>query len=187
MLRRARLGALLPLWALAACAAPATEDCPGATLVQLALHGVRDDGATGCDVAPPGGWLVPATLPDAAPTAATPVPTFLASFRQLGGDELAYCTGEGRAAVLHGTRSGDHLRVEVTLPGAVLGACAATCRPLMREVIEGDLVAGQGGAAATFTGTLTETFEDGQGPCGECRLPCRSTYALTGTAQPPGS
>lgn len=182
-LRRTGVAALLPLCLLVGCADPATEDCPGDTLVDLALRGVRDDAATGCEVAPAGGWIVPATLPDGAPDGTIPTPTFLATFRQLGGDQIAYCLEEGRAAVLQGARTGDHLRVEITLPGAVLGACAATCRPLMREVIEGDLAPSQGGAPATFTGTLTETFEDGVGPCGDCRLPCRSTYALTGTAR----
>lgn len=179
--------ALLPLaatLALAGCASQAAEDCPGAPLVSLALHGTLDAGATGCATPPGGGWVVPATLPDRAPTAADPVPSFHGSFRQdAGTDAIAYCTGRQHAAVLHGVRTGDHLRAEVTLSGAVLGACAATCRPLVTEVIEGDLTAGQGGAPATFAGTMTETFDGGDGLCGDCQLPCTSRYVLSGTAE----
>jgi hypothetical protein len=179
--------ALLPLaaaLALAGCAPQATEDCPGALLASLALHGTLDAGASGCVAPPGGGWVVPATLPDRAPTAADPVPTFHATFRQdAGTDAIAYCTGRQHAAVLQGARTGDHLRAEVTLSGAVLGACAATCRPLVTEVVEGDLTAGQGGAPATFAGTLTETFDGGDGPCGGCQLPCTSRYVLEGTAE----
>ncbi len=179
-MRRAPLAALL---ALAACSSPIGDDCPGAQLVGLALRGVRDDAHTGCAVAPASGWVVPATLPDVAPTADDPTPTFHASFRQLDGDRIAYCAGNAHAAVLFGTRTGDVLDVQQTLSGAVLGACAATCQPQAVERVTGTLTAGVGGAPATFTGTLTETFEGSAGSCGACQLPCTSTYALTGTAE----
>lgn len=164
------------------CAQDAEEDCAGETLAVLELHGERDDAATGCVVPPEGGWVVPATLPDVAPTDEVPVPTFTATIKEAGG-ALSYCTRGAHAAVLRGARTGDHLRVEVVIPGAVFGACAATCRPRMTEVVEGDLVPGAGDAPATFTGALTETFDGGAGPCGACALPCTSRYVLTGTAK----
>lgn len=173
--------ALAGLALSAACARQAGEDCPGQTLVALSLRGVRDDAHTGCVVPPSGGWLVPATLPDRAPTDDDPTPSFHASFRQLDGAEIAYCSDRPRAAVLRGTRTGDTLAVERTLSGAVLGSCAATCQPRVTERIEGVLVE-PAGAPATFTGTLTETFEESDG-CGACQLPCTSTYSLTGTAE----
>lgn len=165
----------------ASCAQSPAQDCPGEPLAFLSLRGIRDDAATGCATPPAGGWVVPATLPTTAPTADNPEPTFSATLETTGDDGVAYCTSATRAAVLHGTYAGTHLRVEVTVPGAVLGACAATCRPLMTEVIEGELDAG------TFTGTLTETFDGGVGPCGDCQLPCTSRYVLTGTARAPGT
>jgi hypothetical protein len=130
---------------------------------------VRDDAGTGC-VAPPGtGWAPPAALSP-----------FDASFRwDAGTGVLAYCAGGSRAAVLLGTRDGDHLRAEVTIPGAVLGECAVTCAPLTTVVVEGDL-GGGGGAPQTFAGTLTETFDGGAGPCGACQLPCTTRYTVTG-------
>jgi hypothetical protein len=179
--RRARLAGLLGLALATACSTQTGEDCPGEILVSLALRGVRDDGHTGCVVPPSGGWVVPATLPDRAPTRDDPTPSFHASFRQLDGAGIAYCSDASRAAVLRGTRTGDTLAVERTLSGAVLGSCAATCQPRVTERIEGVLVE-QDGAPATFTGTLTETFEGSDG-CGSCQLPCTSTYTLTGTAE----
>jgi hypothetical protein len=168
--------AALALWiglgglaALAACSAPASEVCPGEPLASLTLEGVRDDASTGCVAPPAGGWAAPATLP-----------AFPASFRwDTAANALAYCAGGPHGAVLLGTRSGDHLRAEVTVPGAVLGACAATCRPLTTVVIEGDL-AGGGADPVTFAGALTETYDGGDGPCGDCVLPCTSRYVVTG-------
>lgn len=181
------LGLALPALVALACAQSSTEDCPGEPLAFLALRGVRDDGASGCVTPPAGGWVVPATLPTTAPTPDDPAPTFGATLETTGGAGVAYCTGAARAAVLRGTREGTHVRVEAAVTGAVLGACAPTCRPLMTEVIEGDLLAGEGGAPGTFTGTLTETFDGGVGDCGGCVLPCTSRYVLTGTARTPGT
>lgn len=162
--------------ALAACEQTTGEGCPGRTLAMLALHGDLDLAATGCAVPPAAGWTVPATLPAAGGT-------FEAQFAwDESTQQLAYCTGATHAAVLLGTRSGDHLRAQVTLPGAVLGACAATCTPLMTVVVEGDL--SQASTPVTFTGTLTETFDDGgTGSCAPCQLPCTSAYTLTGTEE----
>jgi len=184
-----RRAALLPLAALSwlalvpACSTPAGEDCPGRTLVALSLRGTRDDAGTGCVAPPSGGWVVPATLPDRAPTADDPTPSFRASFRELDEGGIAYCSASERAAVLHGRRTGDALEVQRTLSGAVLGACAATCLPRVTERIEGVLVPAQGSEPATFTGTLTETFDGSGGDCGACQLPCTTVYVLTGRAE----
>jgi len=179
------LRSLVPIAALAAlagCSEPAAESCPGVLLATLALHGVRDDAATGCAVPPAGGWIVPATVPDRAPTEQDPVPTFNASFRwDAATGTLAYCTGQPHAAVLLGTRTGDHLRAEVTLGGAVLGACSVTCQPLTTVVVEGDLTDPGDGSPAAFAGAMTETFDGGAGPCAPCQLPCTSRYTLAGT------
>jgi hypothetical protein len=170
----AALAALLP-----GCVRNETEQCPGLVIAALALHGTL--ASTGC-VVPPPGWSVPAALPDAAPTAADPVPTFAADFAfDEGAGRLAYCTRDPHSAVLLGTRSGDHLRAEVTLPGAVLSSCAASCAPLTTLVVEGDL-SGAGGSPS-FTGTLTETLDDSAGACGGCVLPCTSVYDLAGESR----
>jgi hypothetical protein len=172
------------LLALAACSQPVDVSCPGNVIASLALHGVRDDAATGCVVPPAAGWNVPATLPDVpAPPPGDPLPTFDAVFAwDAPSSQLAYCTRRPHAAVLLGTMNGGHVHAEVTLPGAVLSACASTCTPLMTMVVEGDL-AGGGGVPQTFTGTLTESYDGGTGPCDVCQLPCTSTYALTGTGK----
>ena len=145
--------------------------CPGQRVASLAMQGALDAGATGCATPPPGGWSV------------KPAISFDADFtweEALG--RLDYCSGGFHAAPLYGTRSGDHLRVEGAVPGAVLAACGATCTPRMALVIEGDLSpAAQG--AVTFAGTLTETFDDSAGGCGACVLPCTSTYDLSGVSR----
>lgn len=164
------LAVALALAGLAGCASSPGEPCPGELLAALRVEGVRDDAGTGCVSPPDGGWSAPAAL---AP--------FDATFRwDAETGTLAYCAGGPHAAVLRGTRDGDHLRAAVTVPGAVLGRCAATCLPLMTVEIEGDL-SGGGGAPLAFAGTLTETFDGGAGPCGACQLPCASRYAVTGT------
>jgi hypothetical protein len=180
-LLRLAVGLALAALVAASCAQSPAQDCPGEPLAFLSLRGVRDDAATGCVAPPVDGWVVPAVLPTTAPTAERPEPTFSATLETTGGDGVAYCTAAPRAAVLYGVQSGTHVRVEVTMPGAVLGACAPTCRPIMTEVIEGEL---EGGA---FTGTLTERFDGGVGDCGVCVLPCASRYVLTGTARTPGT
>ncbi len=175
-------GVLVALTALAAllcgCIRNETEQCPGGVIAQLALHGTLASSA--CVVPPASGWTVPVALPDVTPTAANPVPTFTAD---LSWDEdagqLAYCTGDSHSAVLLGTRSGDHLRAEVTLEGAVLSSCAVTCAPRTTLVVEGDLA----GEPPSFTGTLTETLDDSAGSCGSCVLPCTSVYDLTGESR----
>ena len=157
--------------ALAACARPAGERGPGEVLAELRIEGVRDDAGTGCVAPPEGGWDVP-----------DPLPAFDAEFRW---DEdaatLAFCPAGPHAAVLRGTRVGNHVHAEASLPGAVVGSCAASCLPMTTVVIEGDLAGGDG-APLTFAGTLTETFDGGTGPCGACQLPCTSRYLVTGGA-----
>ncbi len=169
--------ALAASLALAACEKSRDQGCPGRVIAALALHGDLDTAATGCVVPPGGGWTVPATLPDAPPDG-----TFDAEFTyDDAGQRLAYCSGGPHAAALYGTRSGDHLHAEVTLPGAVLGSCAATCTPLMTVVVDGDLSSGS--SPVTFSGTLTETFHDSTDSCAPCQLPCTSVYVLSGTEQ----
>jgi hypothetical protein len=151
-----------------ACTTQTGLTCPGQRVASLAMQGTLDDGATGCVTPPPGGWSV------------KPAISFDADFTfedALG--RLDYCSGGPHAAPLYGTRSGDHLRAEATVPGAVLAACGATCTPRMTLVVEGDLSPAAPGAA-TFAGTLTETFDDSTGGCGACVLPCTSTYDLAG-------
>jgi len=176
--------ALLSLLAAAGCTNSTSEGCGGEVIASLSLHGILDDTATGCAVPPPGGWSVPATLPAApAPVSGQPVPTFPAAFTwDPSTQQLSYCAGGSHAAVLHGTMEGGHVRAEATVGGAVLGVCAATCTPQMTVVVEGDLTGGSG-APATFTGTLTETFDQSAGSCAPCQLPCASVYALAGTGQ----
>lgn len=166
--------------ALAACERPRDEGCPGQVIASLALHGELDQ--AGCAVPPAGGWEVPDRLPDGPPLApGDPTPTFAALFAwDEAAQRLSYCPGVSHAAVLHGTRSGDHLRVETTLPGAVLDGCRATCTPLMTVLVEGDLSGGNG-TPLTFSGALTETFDRSPGSCEPCQLPCASRYLLTGT------
>ncbi len=163
--------------ALGACEGTRNQECPGQVIASLALHGDLDVAATGCVVPPAAGWTVPATLPDG-----TPDGTFGAVFTwDDAGQRLAYCAGGSHAAVLYGTRTGDHLHAEVTLPGAALGACATTCTPLMTVVVDGELTSTS--SPATFSGTLTETFDQSSGSCTPCQLPCTSTYTLTGAGQ----
>ena len=174
---RLSLLALLPAASLAlpACDRTRDEGCPGQVIAALALHGDLDAAATGCTVPPSGGWSVPATIPEGQPQG-----TFDAVFAwDDAGQRLAYCAGGPHAAVLHGTRSGDHLHAQVTLQGAVLGSCASTCTPLVTTVVDGDLSTGS--SPVTFSGRLTETFEQGADSCAPCQLPCTSTYLLTGT------
>lgn len=176
---RLPLLALVPAASLAlgACEGTRNQECPGHVIASLALHGELDLAATGCVVAPAAGWTVPATLPGGPPDG-----VFGAVFTwDEAGQRLAYCSGGTHAAALYGTRTGDHLHAEITLPGAALGACAATCTPLMTVVVDGDLVSTS--SPATFSGTLTETFDQSSGSCGACQLPCTSKYALTGTEQ----
>jgi len=168
------LAALPAVLALAACQSQ-PAGCPGRVIASLALHGTLDVTATGCATPPAAGWTAPATLPDGSPDA-----TFRAVFTwDDAGQQLAYCSGGPHAAVLYGTRDGDHVHAEITLPGAALGACAATCAPLMTVVIDGDL--SPAGSPPAFSGTLTETYDQSQLPCEPCVLPCTSTYAVTGT------
>ncbi len=172
------LVALVPALAavLAGCDQTSGGSCPGAVFATLALHGTLDPAATGCAVNPPAGWNPPATLP-----AGKADGTFEAELSwDEGQQRLMYCAGGSHAAVLYGTRSGDHLHAQISVSGSVLGQCAATCEPVMTVVFDGDLSSAS--SPATFTGTLTETFDAGAG-CEPCQLPCTSTYALTGTAR----
>jgi hypothetical protein len=167
---------------LASCARTEADPCPGEVIAALALHGVL--ASSGCVVPPASGWSVPATLPNVAPTASDPVPTFAADFSwDAATGQLAYCTDASHSAVLLGTRSGDHLQAEVTLEGAVLSSCAGTCAPLTTLAVEGDLTGGSDGVPLSFTGTLSETLDDSQGSCGTCVLPCTSVYDLTGESR----
>jgi hypothetical protein len=150
---------------LAGCTPQATASCPGRLVAALAMTGTLDAGATGCAAPPAAGWSVPGSL------------SFDADFDwDDATGRLAYCAGGSHAAVLYGTRSGDHLRAEVTVQGAALSACSRSCAPLMTLVVEGDLASG----TPAFTGTLTESFQGAGGDCSPCVLPCTSTYALTG-------
>jgi hypothetical protein len=171
--------ALLPAVSvlLPACEQNTSAGCPGAVFATLGLHGTLDAAATGCAVAPQAGWNVPAMLPDGKPDG-----TFVAELSwEESTQQLAYCSGGAHAAVLYGTRSGDHLHAQASVSGAVLGQCSSTCTPVMTVTVDGDLSSAS--SPATFTGTLTETFDDSAGDCGTCRLPCTSAYALTGTAR----
>jgi hypothetical protein len=173
------LTALLPAISvlLPACEQTPGGLCPGTSIATLGLHGTLDEAATGCAVPPPAGWNVPATLP-----AGKPDGTFVAELAwEESTQRLAYCPGGLHAEVLVGTRSGDHLHAQASLAGAVLGQCSSTCAPVMTIVFDGDL--SSAGTPATFTGTLTETFDGSAGDCGTCRLPCTSAYTLTGTAR----
>jgi hypothetical protein len=175
------VAALLSLL-VAGCAHPEADPCPGEVFAALALHGTLS--SSGCVAPPSSGWSVPATLPDVAPTSSDPVPTFAADFSwDAAKGQLAYCTDVSHAAVLLGTRTGDHLQAGVSLEGAVLSSCAATCAPLFTLVVEGDLTHGSNGGTLMFKGTLTETLDDSPGPCGECVLPCTSVYDLTGESR----
>ncbi|HVO20044.1 MAG TPA: hypothetical protein VMU15_12360 [Anaeromyxobacter sp.] len=150
------------------CTPQASASCPGQLVAALAMSGVLDAADTGCATPPAAGWSVPASL------------SFDADFSWDGvSGQLAYCAGGTHAAVLYGTRSGDHLHAEATVQGAVLSVCASTCTPLMTVAVDGDLSPG----APAFTGTLTESFHDSTGGCSPCALPCTSTYALTGESR----
>lgn len=163
------------------CARTETTPCPGTAIGALALHG--ELASTGCVVSP-SGWSVPATLPDVTPTPADPVHTFDATFSwDPQTSELAYCTDTSYAAVLLGTRDGNHLQASVSLGGAVLASCTSTCTPVTTIAVEGDLAGGSDGTALSFTGTLTETQDDSQGSCGQCVLPCTTVYDLTGESR----
>jgi hypothetical protein len=167
---------------LSGCVRNESEQCPGEVFAALALHGTLT--SSGCLVPPASGWSVPEALPDVTPTASDPVPTFAASFAwDEAASLLAYCTGDSHAAPLLGTRTGDHLRAERTLDGAVLSSCASTCAPLTTLVVEGDLTGGSGGLPLAFTGTLTETLDASAGSCGACVLPCTSVYDLAGESR----
>ena len=165
------LAALAAAVALAAgCTPQASASCPGQLVAALAMSGILDAGDTGCATPPAAGWSesVPLTL------------SFDADFSWDGvSGQLAYCAGGTHAAVLYGTRSGDHLHAEATVPGAVLSVCSSTCTPLMTVVVDGDLSPG----TPAFTGTLVESFHDSTGDCSPCALPCTSTYALTGESR----
>ncbi len=158
--------------ALAACARPAGESCPGELFAELRIEGVLDRAGTGCVAPPEGGWEVP-----------DPLPAFDAELRwDEDAETFAFCPAGPHAAVLRGTREGNHVRAEASLPGgAVLGPCAASCLPTTTVAIEGDLAGGDG-APLTFAGPLTATFDGGTGPCGVCQLPCTSQYLVTGSA-----
>ncbi len=168
------LVALSTATALAGCERTRNEGCPGETIASLELHGELAEAS--CVVPPEDGWSPPTTLP-----ADDPAGTFQARFNwDESSGELVYCTEQTSSANLHGTRSGGHLHVEATLPGAVLGACASTCAPLMTVTIDGELT-DVAGTRATFSGTLVEEFHDSADSCGACQLPCTSRYTLTGT------
>ena len=176
-LSRLPLLALVPAasLALAACDRTRDESCPGVAIAALALHGALDQAS--CAIPPAGGWNPPDMLPQGQPEG-----TFDAVFSwDQAAQQVAYCTGGQHAVVLRGQRTGEHLRAEVTLPGAVLAGCATTCEPLMTVVVEGDLSASA--TPVTFTGTLTETFDQSTGDCAPCQLPCTSRYTLTGAEQ----
>lgn len=180
------LAAALALALAAGCAKSDEASCPGgATIGVFALQGRRVDAATACAAGPDGGWAaaVPATLPLALET--DPTATFTVT---LSGDAVtgtvALCRGGSHAAVLEGTRTGDHLRLEAAGGTGVLAPCAATCTAGLTTVVEGDLVPDASGGPLRFTGTWVERMEAVAGSaCGPCTLPCTATYTIEGVAR----
>jgi len=172
---------------LAGCSQRKEEACPGDLVARLELRGTLAE--AGCVVDPPGGWVVPdAAPPDPDPDDAVR-PALETTFSyDPGSGQAAFCNGNRLAAVLLGTRTGDHLRLEATVSGAALSACAPGCLPRTTVVVEGDLAGPPGETPTSFSGTLTETLHDpepshdGSDPCAPCVLPCTSSYTFTGEA-----
>ncbi|MGC4000574.1 MAG: hypothetical protein QM767_25265 [Anaeromyxobacter sp.] len=181
--RRAALAAVAALALAAGCAPREPEGCPGRTFARLRLAGPLVSGA--CLADPGGGWEVPASYPEDPNPDDAVVPTILGTFAlDEGSGETLFCSGHRLAAPLRGPRDGDHVRLEVTLQGAVLAACASTCEPLTTVVLDGTLTGTAGGGATGFEGTLTETqhdappASDGSDACAPCQLPCTTIYSL---------
>jgi len=172
------LGAGLALSLVAGCSQTTAPACPGEPIGNFLLSGTLLPEETACSPdLPAPGWasLVPPTVSFQAILASTPA-----------SGSAALCAGRKLGDLLIGTLTGSHLRVEVTVPGAILSACSATCGAVMTEVVEGDLAAGTGGVT-TFQGTLVDQMDPDPsapaGSCGACSLPCTSTYTLTGTGR----
>jgi hypothetical protein len=180
--RRALAAIALLLFAAAGCRR-SEVDCPGDVLATLELRGELVQEASDC------GWVVPATIPADPDSNDEVFPTFQGTFSyDPGTGRAAFCRENRLAAVLYGTRDGNHLSLEATIEGAALTACGATCLPSTTLAIEGDLAGPADGPPTSFSGTLTETFhdpkpsEDGSPPCAPCVLPCTSSYTLVGEA-----
>jgi hypothetical protein len=185
---RARRALVALALAAAACSEePSGQDCPGAVLARLQLHGTLVEAACAAD--PDGAYAVPLAYPaDPDPDdGVVPTAGAVLAFDAASG-EAALCNGNRYAAPPRGPRTGDHLRLEASVAGAVLAGCGG-CRPRTTVVIEGDLSGPAGGAPTAFAGTLTETLHDpepvpgGANPCSPCVLPCAATYTLHGTAE----
>lgn len=183
---RALAAALTALALAAGCGSSESESCPGgATIGVFALQGRRVDAATACVAGPAGGWAaaVPATLPPALET--DPTATFTVT---IAGDAVtetaALCRGGSLAAVLNGTWTGGHLRLEAEGGTGVLASCAATCTAALTTIVEGDLVPDPSGGPLRFSGTWVERMDAAAGgACGPCTLPCTATYGVEGVAR----
>lgn len=164
----------------AGCATSEAESCPGQTIGVFALQGRRVDPATACAAGTPDGWAssLPATVP--AALEADPTASFTVT---LSGDPsqgtAALCRGGQLAAVLIGTRTGDHVHVEAAAGTGVLAACGG-CTAALTTVVDGDLLPGVDGGPPRFSGTWVERMDAAGGACGPCTLPCTATYAIDG-------
>jgi hypothetical protein len=192
--RRARvavlLGAATTVLLLAGCPSTDEQLCPGAPVGTFDLQGVRRDGPeTSCVGEPPDGWVIVGSVPPRIPydpdhpddTSGSVTATLSGD---LGSGTTALCTGARLGDDLTGTRTGDHIEVSATTEGALLGGCAATCAATLTVTVEGELVPpATPDAPLRFEGTLIEQLDSTGADCGQCVLPCKATYDLTGDAR----
>jgi len=169
------LTAALGLAAAGGCEAARTRICEGDPVGStLTFHGepVPDD--AGCPFAPDAGI------------------TFTGTVTFGSGTSALLCIDRNDAQPLRGTHDGDHLVVSSDAGAANVGSGCA-CDVLVAESVEGDLVRGDGGSAAGFTGELRNALspadagascEPDAGTPGappRCGVPCNLRWQLTGS------
>lgn len=196
----AALALSLALLAAAAAGCTSTESnaCPGTVIGRFGLHAWCDPAptATSCLAGPAAGWLpqVPACIPAVSspatcaeafdgPTACTGQAPLVATFTTDGAGQAALCTGRRLGDELVGTIVGQVVDLHATTDGAVVGACAATCRARLTVHVQGTITPAAGATAARFDGTIVEQLDAvDAAACGSCQLPCTSTWTARGEA-----
>jgi hypothetical protein len=163
---------ILGLAAAAGCDSPRPATCGGQRVGTFRFRGDVASGDAGCPFASDAGLAFTATVAFESDTSAL------------------LCIDSPDAEPLRGTHDGDHITVSSPDAGANVASC--TCGVLVAESVEGDVVRGDGGNPAGFTGELRnvvspadvgascEPDAGASGAAPRCGVPCELRWQLTG-------
>ena len=164
---------LLGLAAAGACTSPRPSTCEGQRVGTFLFSREAGSGDAGCPFTSDAGVTFTATV--------------------VFGDDTSslLCIDRPEAEPLRGTHVGDHL--VVSSPDAAANVPSCACAVLVEESVEGDLVRGEGGGAASFKGELRNVLRPAVAgascePAGgapdagpRCGVPCDLRWQLTGS------